>query len=148
VSENALVLGFGFCDQEPQIVPRQPDEDPRLTHLTKIALALPEARRQIYGSHAQFLVRKKTFAYFLDNHHGDGIVAVTCKVLPGDNKALADAQPRRFYLPAYIASRGWVALRLDVGKIDWDEVRELLLGSYALIAPKRLAELVKGDNNT
>jgi hypothetical protein len=120
-------------------------EDPRLTHLTRIALALPEATRQIYGSHAQFLVRKKTFAYFLDNHHGDGIVAVTGKVLPGDNKALADAQPRRFYLPAYIASRGWVALRLDVGQIDWDEVRELLLGSYALIAPKRLTEAVTPD---
>src|SRR5579864_6945903 len=80
-------------------------EDPRLIHLTEIALTLPEATRQIYGSHAQFLVRKKTFAYFLDNHHGDGIVAVTCKVLPGDNKALADAQPSRFYLPDYLASR-------------------------------------------
>lgn len=120
-------------------------EDPRLKSLTKIALALPEATRQVYGSHAQFLVRKKTFAYFLNDHHGDGIVAVTGKVLPGDNKALAEAQPRRFYLPAYIASKGWVALRLDVGKIDWDEVRELLLGSYALIAPKRLAESVKNE---
>ncbi len=121
-------------------------EDPRLSRLTKIALALPEAKRQIYGSHAQFLIRKKTFAYFLDNHHGDGMVAVTCKVLPGDNKALAEAQPGRFYLPAYIASKGWIALRLDVGKVDWDEVRELLLGSYALIAPKRLAERAKTES--
>lgn len=125
------------------MVKRKPSaEDPRLTRLTKMALRLPETARQIYGSHAQFLVRKKTFAYFLDNHHGDGIVAVTCKVLPGDNKVLAEAQPKRFYLPAYIASRGWVALRLDVGKVDWDEVKELLLGSYALVAPKRLVESV------
>ena len=122
---------------------RRSSEDPRLTRLTEIALALPEATRQIYGSHAQFLVRKKTFAYFLDNHHGDGIVAVTGKVLPGDNKALAEAQPGRFYLPAYLASKGWVALRLDAGKVDWDEARELLLGSYTLIAPRRLAEQVK-----
>src|SRR5690242_21865457 len=114
----------------------------RLARVTEIARALPETTRKIYGSHAQFLVRKKTFAYFLNNHHGDGIVAVTCKVLPGDNKALVEAQPRRFYLPAYIGSRGWVALRLDVGKVDWEEVRELLLSSYALIAPKRLAALV------
>ena len=118
---------------------KRSSEDPRLARLTEVALALPEATRQIYGSHAQFLVRNRTFAYFLDNHHGDGIVAVTGKVLPGDNKALAEAQPDRFYLPAYIASKGWVALRLDGGKIDWDEVRELLWGSYALIAPRRLA---------
>jgi hypothetical protein len=122
-------------------------KDPRLTELTKIALTLPETKRKICGRHAQFLIRSKTFAYFLDDHHGDGIVAVNCKALPGDNKALAEAQPRRFYLPAYIASKGWVALRLDVGKIDWDEVKELLIGSYALIAPKRLAELVKTELN-
>jgi predicted DNA-binding protein (MmcQ/YjbR family) len=124
-------------------VVKRATEDPRLTRLTEIALALPEATRQIYGSHAQFLVRKKTFAYFLDNHHGDGMVAVTCKVLPGDNKALAEAQPGRFYLPAYIANKGWVALRLDAGKVHWNEVTELLWGSYALIAPQRLAEQVK-----
>ena len=121
-------------------MPKHSTEDPRLSRLTRIALALPEATRQTYESHAQFLVRKRTFAYFLDNHHGDGIVAVTCKVLPGDNKSLVEAQPDRFYLPSYIASRGWVALRLDVGKIDWDEVSELLFGSYALVAPKRLSE--------
>ena len=120
-------------------------KDPRLAKLTAIALTLPEAEKKICGRHAQFLIRKKTFAYFLDDHHGDGIVAVTCKVLPGDNKALAEAQPRRFYLPAYVASKGWVALRLDAGKIDWDEVKELLMGSYALIAPKRLAERVRAE---
>jgi hypothetical protein len=119
-------------------------EDPRLARLSKIARALPETVRQVAGHHAAFLVRKRTFAYFLDDHHGDGIVAVACKVLPGDNAALAAGQPRRFYLPAYIASRGWVALRLDVGKIDWGEVTELVRGSYILIAPKRLVERVEG----
>jgi predicted DNA-binding protein (MmcQ/YjbR family) len=126
-------------------MPKRSKQDSRLARVTEIALALPETSRQIYGSHAQFLVRKKTFAYYLDNHHGDGIVAITGKVLPGDNKALAEAQPRRFYLPAYIGSRGWVALRLDVGKIDWDEVRELILSSYALVAPKRLAERLQAE---
>jgi phosphoribosylglycinamide formyltransferase-1 len=123
-------------------MPTPSKEDPRLTRLSKLALALPEATRLIAGTHAQFLVRKKTFAYFLDDHHGDGIVAVTCKVLPGDNTALVEGQPRRFYLPAYIGSKGWVALRLDMGKIDWNEVKDLLVGSYALVAPKRLVEAV------
>jgi predicted DNA-binding protein (MmcQ/YjbR family) len=118
-------------------------EDPRLIRLTKISLALPETARQCHGQHAAFLVRKKTFAYFLNDHHGDGIVAVTCKVFPGDNVALVAAQPARFYLPAYIGPKGWIALRLDAGKVDWDEVGELVLCSYQLIAPKRLAALAK-----
>ena len=97
----------------------------------------------IHGSHAQFLVSKKTFAYYLDDHHGDGIVAVTCKVMPGDNVRLSESSPERFYLPAYIGPKGWVALRLDVGKVDWEEVEELAKDSYRRVAPRRLAEQVK-----
>ncbi len=122
-----------------------PKEDRRLTRVTKICLALPEATRQMMGRHAGFLVRKKTFAYFLDDHHGDGIVGINCKVLPGDNTALIASNPARFYMPAYIGSRGWVGLRLDVGEIDWEEVAEMLTHSYRLVAPKRLAAGV-GDS--
>lgn len=117
-------------------------KDSRLKRLTEISKSLPETRRKLHGDHAAFLVRKKPFAYFLNNHHGDGIVGIACKALPGDNTALVAAQPERFYLPAYVGPRGWVALRLDVGAIDWDEVAELMRGSYLLIAPKRLADQV------
>lgn len=122
---------------------KHPHEDPRLARLTRISLGLPQATRHCTGRHAAFLVRKKTFAYFLNNHHGDGIVAVCGKALPGDNVALAAAQPARFYLPAYIGPKGWVALRLDRGAVDWDEVAELVSGSYRLIAPKTLAARVQ-----
>jgi predicted DNA-binding protein (MmcQ/YjbR family) len=125
------------------IMPAKSVEDPRLTRLTKICLALPEAQREVHGRHAAFLVKKKKFVYFLDDHHGDGIVGVTARILPGDNEALVAAQPKRFYMPAYLAHRGWVALRLDTGKIDWDEVVELVATSYRLMAPKRLAAEVR-----
>ena len=125
---------------------KQPKEDARLMRLTKICLALPDSIRQIMGRHAGFYVRKKTFAYFLDDHHGDGIVGLTCKVLPGDNAALIAADPARFYMPAYVGSKGWVGLRLDRAKIDWEEVEELVTHSYRLIAPKRLAASVKPGN--
>ena len=122
---------------------KKPAEDRRLAHLTRICLAFPEVTRDVCGKHAGFLVRKKTFAWFLNDHHGDGMIAVSCKVLPGDNTALVAAQPGRFYMPAYMGPRGWVALRLDVGEIDWDEVAELVACSYRLIAPKTLAAKVK-----
>lgn len=112
-------------------------EDPRLTRVTKICLALPEVSRDVQGRHARFVVAKKPLAYFLNDHHGDGIVSISCKVLPGDNAALIAANPEKFYLPAYIGSRGWVALRLDKGKVDWEEVADLIDGSYRLTAPKR-----------
>lgn len=104
--------------------------------IAKAALNLPEVQWEKKGDHAAFSVRKKIFAYFLNNHHGDGIVSICGKTLPGDHKALVAADPKKFYLPAYIGPRGWVGLRLDVGKIDWEEVAELLKVSYLLTAPK------------
>jgi hypothetical protein len=64
---------------------------------------------------------------------------VWCKVLPGDNAALIKADPKRFYMPAYVGPRGWVGLRLDGKRIDWGEVEELARGSYKLVAGKVLA---------
>jgi phosphoribosylglycinamide formyltransferase-1 len=117
-------------------------EDRRLARLTKIVLTLPGAERETHGTHAAFLVRKRRFAYFLDDHHGDGIVALSCRAAPGENTALIASDPERYYMPSYVGPRGWVALRLDVGSVDWEEVRELVTDAYRLTAPKRLAALL------
>ena len=105
----------------------------------------PKAIQESAARHATFLVRKSTFAYYLNDHHGDGIISVCCKVLPGDNEALAAAHPAKYYMPAYVGPRGWVGLRLDMSGLDWNEVAELVVGSYKLIAPKRLALLANSD---
>ncbi|HEX4065456.1 MAG TPA: MmcQ/YjbR family DNA-binding protein [Acidobacteriaceae bacterium] len=118
-------------------------EDAHLTRVAALCLALPETTRADKGSHAQFNVRKKTFAYFLNDHHGDGIVSVCARAFPSENTRLIAAHPQKFYLPAYIGPRGWVALRLDRGKVDWNEVRDLLTASYLQVAPKSLAALVE-----
>lgn len=114
-------------------------EDERLTRFTRICLELPKAECETMGSHAGFKAKKKTFAYFLNDHHGDGIVGVVCKVLPGDNTELIKADPKRFYMPAYVGPRGWVGLRMDVGRVNWSEVEELVKGSYQLVVEKRVA---------
>jgi phosphoribosylglycinamide formyltransferase-1 len=119
-------------------------EDGRLARLTKLCLALPEAERELAGRHARFQVREKTFAWYLDDHHGDGIVSVSCKMALDENREVAALDPRRFYLPAYMAHKGWIAMRLDVGKTDWNEVKELVADSYRLIASKKLAALISG----
>jgi predicted DNA-binding protein (MmcQ/YjbR family) len=94
-------------------------------------------------SHASFRVAKKVFAYYLNNHHGDGIVSVCCKVLPADNERLIASNPKKFFMPAYIGPRGWVGLRLDRPAVDWTEVKELVLGSYAQTAPKKRPILIE-----
>ena len=104
--------------------------------------ALPEssAREQ---QHIKFEVRGKTYAYFLDDHHGDGRVGINFKAAPGQQQALISAYPERYYMPSYLGPKGWLGLYLDAGKIDWGEVTALLHDSYRMIAPKRLAALVR-----
>jgi phosphoribosylglycinamide formyltransferase-1 len=117
-------------------------DDRRLARLTEICLALPEAEHEHIGDHSSFSVRKKKFAYYLDNHHGDSIVSVCFRTERGENEVLLASDQTRFYSPAYIGPRGWVGLRLDVGKIDWTEVADFVTDSYRLAAPKRLASQI------
>jgi predicted DNA-binding protein (MmcQ/YjbR family) len=109
-----------------------------LEKLSDICVALPEVERRDVNGHADYRVRGKVFAYFLNNHHGDNIVSVCCKSALGENVDRASREPARFYLPPYIGPRGWFGLRLDGEAIDWSEVRNLVELSYRLVAPKRL----------
>jgi hypothetical protein len=120
--------------------------DRRIDRLAEICLALPEVQQETMGDHSAFSVRKKKFAYFLNNHHGDGIVSVCFKTERGENEVLLAADQTRFYSPAYIGPRGWVGLRLDVGKIDWSEVADFITDSYRLTAPKTLAAQITTDS--
>lgn len=106
--------------------------------MTGIARDLPEVIVEEHGAHLGFTIRGKPFAWYLEDHHGDGRLALTCRGGPGVNHALAETRPDRYFLPPYVASRGWVGLWLDVGEVDWEEVAELMLDSYRLIAPRRM----------
>ncbi len=87
-------------------------------------------------------MRGRRFAWFLDDHHGDGRLALNCKGAQGEASRLAEERPDRFFVPAYLGSRGWIGLWLDSPKPDWDEVEGLVVEAYRLVAPKRLvAEL-------
>jgi len=114
-----------------------------LRRLTAICLALPEATCERAASHAGFKVRKKTFAYFLDNHGGDEIIAASVRVPKGQNAKLVKSDPARFYLPAYLAAKGWVGVRLDGKRVDWKSVTTLVTESWRSVAPKTLVRALR-----
>ena len=114
-----------------------PGKDAR-SRLTEICHQLPEFNSERQRQHIAFLVRNRRFAYYLEDHHGDGRLALVCKVGPGENAELIGADPVRFFMPSYVGPRGWVGMWLDLPEVDWDEARELVFESYRLVAPKRL----------
>ena len=111
----------------------------RLARLTDICLALPGAESAAYGrQHFVFAAGKKKFAYYLNDHHGDGRIGLWCKAGPGEQEALIGSDSGKFYSPPYVGVHGWVGVRLDLGSVDWPEITELVTESYRLLAPKRL----------
>jgi hypothetical protein len=112
--------------------------------VAELALALPEASEKLSHGSASFQVAgKKMFAYFLHDHHGDGITSVCVKTSGLEEQAmLIEADPDIYYRPAYIGHKGWVGLRLDQGEPDWDQVAHRLALSWNLAAPKKLAAIM------
>jgi predicted DNA-binding protein (MmcQ/YjbR family) len=122
-----------------------PSKSP-LLRLIDICESLPGASHEAWYDHHVFKVGKKTFAYFLNNHHGDGKIAICCKSTPPRQSQLVRDSPKKFYLPAYMAHQGWVALRLDVKPLDWTEVASLLIEGYRLQATKKLLAALDSPN--
>jgi phosphoribosylglycinamide formyltransferase-1 len=125
-------------------MPARTTEPAIRTRIEKICLALPETSMSAtsHGGHASFAVRGKKFVYYLVNHHGDGRIAINVKVPPGEQSRLVEAEPDRYFVPAYLGPRGWLGLRLDTPRPDWREAERLCIESYVLLAPKKLSAAV------
>jgi phosphoribosylglycinamide formyltransferase-1 len=116
----------------------------RRTRLIKICEGFPEVVVEEAGeSHMAFRIRKRIFAYYLFDHHGDGMIAFTCKSSLSEQHRLVKDDPISFFVPPYLGSKGWVAIRLDLDEVDWETVLELALRAYQDIAPRKLAALVE-----
>jgi hypothetical protein len=120
--------------------------DDVLAQLRKVCLTLPEVTERLsHGSPTWFVRGKKTLATYVDNHHGDGRLAIWCPAPPGVQGALVTEEPDRFSVPAYVGHRGWLGVRLD-RDLGWDEVGGIVEDAYRLVAPKKLiAELDAPD---
>ena len=117
---------------------------PRRKRLVEICEAFPEIGIEPGGDgHLAFRIRKKTFAYYLFDHHGDGMIAFCCKSSLSEQHRLVRDDPTSFFVPAYLGSKGWIAIRLDLDEVDWETVSELARRAYQGVAPRKLAAAIE-----
>ncbi len=108
-----------------------------------ICLALPETSERLsHGEPTWFVRGKQTFVTCADHHHDDRL-AFWCAAPPGVRDALVSAEPARFFVPPYVGHRGWLGIYLDV-PVDWDEIADLVVDAYRVVAPWRLVALLDG----
>ena len=114
-----------------------------LTLVRDRCLALPLATERLsHGSPTFFVDGKKTFVMYLDDHHGDGRLALWVAAAPGVQEEMVGEDPVRFFRPPYVGGRGWLGVRLDRDP-DWAEIGEIITDAYRVVAPKKLLALLK-----
>ena len=111
-----------------------------LARLRALCLALPEVTEKVSHGEPTWFVRR-TFVMYADRHHDDR-VAFWCAAPAGVQEELVAAAPTRFFRPPYVGGRGWLGVYLDVADVDWDEIGEIVLDAYRVIAPRKLTALL------
>ena len=106
--------------------------DPVLKRLRAICLGLPEAVECVTFGHPTFRAGKKTFAVYEEYK---GQLCIAFKVDPR-HKDIFLSDPRFFRTP-YVGKHGWVSLKFS-GRMNWTEVRHLMIESYRLVASRRM----------
>jgi hypothetical protein len=120
--------------------------DTALAKVREACLALPEVTERLSHGAPTFFVRdKKTFVMFLDDHHGDGRLALWVAAAPGVQAEMVDEEPDRFFVPPYVGHRGWLGVRLD-RKPDWNEVAGICEDAYRQVAPKTLVARLDAED--
>ncbi|MET0665728.1 MAG: MmcQ/YjbR family DNA-binding protein [Acidimicrobiales bacterium] len=109
-----------------------------------ICLALPEVTERLSHGSPTFFAGRKTFVMYVDDHHGDGRLAMWVAAPPGVQGEMVTQEPERFFVPPYVGYRGWLGVRLDRSP-SWDELAEIIEDAYRTVAIKRLlAQLDEG----
>jgi pimeloyl-ACP methyl ester carboxylesterase len=113
---------------------RTAEEHRALGRIRELCLALPGTEERLsHGSPTFFFRGKRAFASYLDDHHGDGRLAIWCAAPPGMQNAFVGHDPERYFVPPYVGHRGWLGVRLDRG-LPWDDVAGALEDAYETVA--------------
>jgi predicted DNA-binding protein (MmcQ/YjbR family) len=103
-----------------------------LGKLRHICRQLPGASETVTFGHPTFQVARQTFAV-LEEYKGElGIAVKVGKLMQG-----AFLKDPRFLMTPYAGKHGWVTLRVHAAPLNWQEISELVEGSYHLASAKK-----------
>ena len=101
----------------------------------ELCLALPRATERPSHGGPAFFADPRCFAMFLDDHHGDGRLALWCAAPDGVQAEVVGLEPDRFFRPPYVGHRGWLGVHLD--RVGRDELAAVVGEAYRCTASAR-----------
>jgi hypothetical protein len=129
--------------KKPAPAPRRPKSSTadHLSRARRICMALPEVEEKEAWGAPTFRVKGKMFAAFVNNHHGDGRIALWLNAPPGAQSLLIGAEPTKFFIPPYHGPYGWIGVHLD--RNNDAEIVFHVRQAYCVVAPKKLQALLR-----
>jgi uncharacterized protein YdhG (YjbR/CyaY superfamily) len=87
----------------------------QLDRVRRICAKMPSVSEKLSHGTPTFFVEKDkgVFTMFVDNHHGDGHLAVWLPAPAGLQSALIGDAPAIYFKPPYVGSNGWIGIELD-----------------------------------
>ena len=110
-----------------------------VAELRSVCLGLPETVEKQVWAGTQWRIRDRMFAHVLAIDFADGPVTVVTFRSSGPELDALRSAGLPFFRPAWGANL--VGMVLDAG-MNWDEVTELLIESYCVLAPRKLVEQI------
>jgi hypothetical protein len=115
-----------------------------LAKVRTICLALPEtSERPSHGGPAFFIRNKTCFVMFLDDHHGDGRLAIWCAARADIQADLVETDPERFFRPPYVGHLGWLGVQLP--GIQDAELQAICQEAFTTVAPAGVLKMLRAD---
>ena len=105
----------------------------QIERVRRLCADLPQTSEKLSHGAPTFFAGK-VFATFADNVHGDGHIGVWLPVPEGDQEVLIQMQPKVFFRPPYVGTKGWVGIELK--EIGDEELASYLLQAWKLVSKK------------
>jgi hypothetical protein len=107
----------------------------QLARVRRICLATSGTYEKLSHGAPTFFSPQKVFAMFVDNHHGDGHIAVWIPAAPGVQKELIEEAPEVYFRPPYVGVKGWVGVELS--KVDDEQLGTLIREAFQVVTTKK-----------
>jgi hypothetical protein len=112
-----------------------------LVAVRRACLGLPETSERLSHGGPSFFIRDKAcFVMLLDDHHGDGRLAIWCAAPKGVQAELMETDPDRFFRPPYVGHRGWIGVQLL--EVSDAELAAICREAFLVVAPPTVRRLL------
>jgi hypothetical protein len=116
-------------------------EGRQLERVRRICNSIPGTTEKLSHGAPTFFSPRRVFAMFVNNHHGDGHVAVWIPAAPGVQAALIEEAPDTYFRPPYVGPSGWVGVEL--ARVDDDQLGALIREAFRLVDKKATKKAVR-----